>query len=85
MHANMLILTLYAVCMQVCGSLVQYAALCWLVANNAVSVSGVWAVLKLLTVFRLAGGSYVHFASPWSAYQLQPATAGSAGADDKQQ
>jgi len=53
---------------QVVGSLAQHAVLTWVVAQGWVSVLSVWGVLKMMSVFRAAGGWYVIFASPWSKY-----------------
>jgi hypothetical protein len=50
------------------GSLAQFAVLSWAAANGAASAFTVWAVLKLMSLFRFAGGAYVHFLSPISAY-----------------
>ena len=53
---------------QVSGSIAQFAALSWAAAGGAASALTVWAVLKLMSVFRFAGGAYMHFFSPRSAY-----------------
>lgn len=53
---------------QVFGSVVQFGALSWAVAAGAASTLTVWAVLKLMSVFRVAGGAYMHFYSSTSAY-----------------
>jgi hypothetical protein len=62
---------------QVGGSIAQHFVLTWVVTQGAVSVFSVWAVLKMMTAFRLAGGYYINFHSPWSAYVKQPLTGGS--------
>ncbi|KAF8061355.1 DTX44 [Scenedesmus sp. PABB004] len=64
---------------QVAGSLVQYAALAALVSRGAGGVLGVWAVLKVLTVARLAGGAWVHFGSARSAFRDRPRRDGARG------
>lgn len=56
---------------QVVGSLVQYGVLAYLVAHGLDSVVTVWAVLKILTMVRLAAGYWLHFASARSAYLPQ--------------
>ncbi len=53
---------------QIAGSIVQFAALSYLVSNGMINVLTVWGVLKLLTVFRTIGGVYANFLSPKSAY-----------------
>jgi hypothetical protein len=55
--------------MQVVGTLVQYALMAALLRAGMGSVVHVWAVLKVLTVARLSGGLWLHFASARSAYR----------------
>jgi hypothetical protein len=59
---------------QVGGSVAQHFVLTWVVTQGAVSVFSVWAVLKMMTAFRLVGGYYINFHSPWSAYVKHPST-----------
>lgn len=65
---------------QVLGTLVQYGVMAALLSAGMNSVVHVWAVLKVLTVARLAGGLWMHFGSRQSAYLPKQAakTAGAA-------
>jgi hypothetical protein len=65
---------------QVAGSLVQIGVLGLLAACGSGSALSVWAVLKLMSVFRFAGGAYWHFASRGSAYRLTTPAAAAAAA-----
>jgi hypothetical protein len=53
---------------QVCGSAAQFAVLSWAAAAGMASTMTTWGVLKLMSVFRFAGGAYMHFYSSDSAY-----------------
>jgi Na+-driven multidrug efflux pump len=53
---------------QIAGAVGQYGVLVYLSSSGLVTVLTIWACLKLLTVARAAGGFYVNFLSPDSAY-----------------
>ena len=65
---------------QIAGAGVQYVALLSLASHNMVSTLSVWSCLKLLTLFRMAGGLLRNFSSPLSAYSEQQHTAAQAAA-----
>lgn len=61
---------------QIVAALFQFGVLLFVARNNLVHCLSIWGCLKLLTVFRVAGGWLRNFASADSAYlQRQPATA----------
>lgn len=62
--------TNYLSYVQIAGAGVQYIALLYLASNNMVTTLSVWSCLKLLTLFRMAGGLTRNFLSSESAYAV---------------
>ncbi|GFR41653.1 hypothetical protein Agub_g2395 [Astrephomene gubernaculifera] len=66
----------YMSAVQIAGSVVQYFALLYIASSGNVGTFSVWAVIKVMPVFRLFGGGWRNFVSARSAY-LEPNTANS--------